>query len=93
MAKVLLYGSLEEMAGTPELSISGSRVLDVLTSLCSLYGSQFREILFGSDAVSSGAVLNNAIVLLNNAPVRYNVLEAPLAEGDVLSLMPIFEDE
>ncbi len=93
MAKVLLYGILEEMTGTSELSMAGSRVLDVLMSLCSLYGAEFREIVFGSDAVFSGSVLNNAIVLLNNAPVRYNVLEAPLAEGDVLSLMPIFEDE
>ena len=53
MAKVLLYGILEEMTGTSELSMAGSRVLDVLMSLCSLYGAEFREIVFGSDAVFS----------------------------------------
>ena len=82
MVRVLLYGVLEELAGTPEVSVAGSRVLDVLVSLSSLYGAAFRDAVLGGGPVRT-------IILVNRAPVRYNVLEAALQEGDVVSLMPI----
>lgn len=82
MIRVLLYGILEELAGTPEVGIAGSRVLDVLVSLSSLYGPAFRDIVLGGGST-------RIVILLNRAPVRHNVLEAALREGDVLSLMPM----
>ena len=85
MVKVLLYGELAEMAGTPEVSVAGSRVLDVLTALASLYGSEFRNLVLSAGRVA---------VLVNGTPVRYGPLETRLTDGDVLSLMPLpdFED-
>lgn len=82
MIRVLLYGVLAELAGTSEVSVTGSRVLDVLVSLSSLYGAAFREIVLGGGPV-------RAIILVNRAPVRRDVLETRLEDGDVLSLMPI----
>lgn len=83
MVRVLLYGVLEELAGTPEVSLAGARVLDVLVALSSLYGPAFRDIVLGG----GGSV--RTIILVNRAPVRYNILETVLQEGDVLSLMPM----
>ena len=82
MIRVLLYGVLAELAGTPEISVPGSRVLDVLVTLSSLYGAAFREIVLGGGPVG-------VIILVNSAPVRRNVLETSLGEGDVVSLMPM----
>jgi molybdopterin converting factor small subunit len=83
--RVLLYGVLEELAGTPEVGISGSRVLDVLVSVSSLYGAAFRDMVLGGAA--------RVAILVNGAPVRYNVFEAPLQDGDVLSLMPFADSD
>ena len=85
MIKVLLFGELEELAGTREVSMPGTRVLEVLTALASLYGKEFRDIVLG------GTGENGIIILVNNAPVRHNVFETPLADGDVVSLMPLFD--
>jgi molybdopterin converting factor small subunit len=80
-----MYGTLEEMSGTREVGISGDRVLDVLISLSSLYDSSFRDMLLGGGE-------SRVAILINGAPVRRNVFEASLRDGDVLSLMP-FGDE
>jgi molybdopterin converting factor small subunit len=82
-----LYGVLEELAGTPEVGVAGSRVLDVLVSLCSLYGAAFREMVLG------GSESTRVAILVNGAPVRYNVFEASLRDGDVLSLMPLGDSD
>ncbi len=83
MIRVLLYGVLEELAGTPEITLAGSRVMDVLVSLSSLYGPAFRDIVLG------GGGATRTIILVNKAPVRHNVLETALRDDDVLSLMPM----
>jgi molybdopterin converting factor small subunit len=78
-----MYGELEELSGTREVGVAGERVLDVLISLSSLYGEVFRELLLGGMGVTRVAIL------VNGAPVRHNVFEVPLRDGDVLSLMPL----
>ncbi|MDR3265267.1 MAG: MoaD/ThiS family protein [Synergistaceae bacterium] len=83
MVRILMYGELEELSGTREIGMAGSRVLDVLVSLSSLYGEAFRELVLGGTGVTRVAIL------VNGAPVRHNVFEAPLRDGDVLSLMPL----
>ena len=85
MIKVLLFGELEELAGTREIMVPGSRVLDVLVALSSLYGKEFRDMVMGD--ASGGSV----IILVNNAPVRYNVVETSLNDGDSVSLMPMLD--
>lgn len=88
MVKVLLFGELEALAGTSEVMLPKGRVMDVLASLSSLYGQAFRDFMFGDE---SGR--KHLIILVNNAPVRYNVYEYQLADEDTVSLMPMDEGE
>lgn len=83
MIRILMYGILKKLAGTSETRVGEGRVLDVLITLSSAYGSEFRDIVLRNGSPCAVAIL------VNGAPVRYNVLEVPLREGDVLSLMPL----
>lgn len=89
MVKVLLFGVLERLAGASEVPLDvpeGTRVLDVLAELSARCGGRFRDAVFGDGGEDEGA-----IVLVNGAPVRFGVMERRLSDGDVLSLMSLYE--
>ena len=90
MLRVLLFGALERLAGSPEVRLDvreGMNVLHALADLSARCGPHFRAIVFGDGAENEGA-----IILVNGAPVRFGVMEKRLYDGDSLSLMPLSEE-
>lgn len=90
MLRVLLFGALKRLAGSPEVQLDvreGMNVLHALADLSVRYGPHFRTIVFGDGAENEGA-----IILVNGAPVRSGVMEKRLHDGDSLSLMPLSEE-
>ncbi len=88
--KIKLFANLREAAGTPELQLSGEKVLDVLLSLTEKFPG-LKELIFeeaggkGENSVLCGYIN----VLINGNNVRHlEELDTLLSDGDEIAVLP-----
>lgn len=88
--KVKLFANLREVAGTPELLLSGEKVIEVLLSLTGKYPG-LKDLIFdkpeGTDEIP---VLCGSInVLLNGNNIRHlDGLDTLLSDADEVAVLP-----
>ena len=88
--KVKLFANLREAAGTPELLLSGEKVIDVLLSLTEKHPA-LKELIFEkNDGEDESPVLCASInVLLNGNNVRHlEGLDTDLKDSDEIGVLP-----
>lgn len=92
--KIKLFANLREAAGTPELLLSGEKVIDVLLSLTNkhpeLKSLIFEKIDEKSDEKGESPVLCGSInVLVNGNNVRHlEGLDTLLKDSDEIGVLP-----
>jgi len=88
--KVKLFANLREAAGTPELLLSGEKVIDILLSLTDKYPALKDLIFEKSDEKGESPVLCGSInVLVNGNNVRHlEELETVLRDSDEIGILP-----
>jgi sulfur-carrier protein len=88
--KVKLFANLREAAGTPELLLSGEKVIDVLLSLTKKY-PELKYLIFEKlDEKDESPVLCGSInVLINGNNVRHlEGLDTFLKDSDEIGVLP-----
>ncbi|AKB20822.1 ubiquitin-like small modifier protein 1 [Methanosarcina sp. WH1] len=88
--KIKLFANLREAAGTPELLLSGEKVIDVLLSLTDKH-SELKGLIFEkSDEKGDSPVLCGSInVLVNGNNVRHlEGLDTLLKDSDEIGVLP-----
>lgn len=88
--KVKLFANLREAAGTPELLLSGEKVIDVLLSLTEKY-PRLRDLIFERpEETDEVPVLCGSInVLINGNNVRHlEGLDTLLSDVDEVAVLP-----
>lgn len=87
--KVKLFANLREAAGTPELMLSGEKVIDVLLSLTENY-PPLKDLIFEKPEGEESPVLCGSInVLINGNNVRHlEGLDTLLSDGDEVAVLP-----
>ena len=88
--KVKLFANLREAAGTPELLLSGEKVIDVLLSLTERYPELKNLIFEKPDVKDESPVLCGSInVLINGNNVRHlEGLDTFLKDSDEIGVLP-----
>ncbi|WP_440946985.1 ubiquitin-like small modifier protein 1 [Methanosarcina sp. T3] len=88
--KVKLFANLREAAGTPELLLSGEKVIDVLLSLTDKYPALKDLIFEKNDEKCEKTVLCGSInILINGNNVRHlEGLETLLKDSDEIGILP-----
>ncbi|AKB77051.1 Molybdopterin converting factor small subunit [Methanosarcina horonobensis HB-1 = JCM 15518] len=88
--RVKLFANLREAAGTPELLLSGEKVIDVLLSLTEKYPGLNNIIFEKPDESDGGPVLCGSInVLVNGNNVRHlEGLDTDLKDSDEIGILP-----
>lgn len=88
--KVKLFANLREAAGTPELLLSGEKVIDILLSLTDKYPA-LKDIIFEKEGEKcENPVLCGSInILINGNNVRHlEGLETLLQDSDEIGILP-----
>lgn len=88
--RVKLFANLREAAGTPELLLSGEKVIDVLLSLIERY-PELKNLIFEKfDEKSKIPVLCGSInILINGNNVRHlEGLDTLLKDSDEIGILP-----
>lgn len=88
--KVKLFANLREAAGTPELLLSGEKVIDVLLSLTERYPDLKNLIFEKPDVKDESPVLCGSInILVNGNNVRHlEGLDTLLKDSDEIGVLP-----
>ncbi|MHC1756747.1 MAG: ubiquitin-like small modifier protein 1 [Methanosarcina sp.] len=88
--KVKLFANLREAAGTPELLLSGEKVIDILLSLTEKYPGLKNLIFEKLDGKDESPVLCGSInVLINGNNVRHlEGLDTLLKDSDEIGVLP-----
>ncbi|AAM07434.1 TPA: MoaD/ThiS family protein [Methanosarcina acetivorans] len=88
--KVKLFANLREAAGTPELPLSGEKVIDVLLSLTDKYPALKYVIFEKGDEKSEILILCGSInILINGNNIRHlEGLETLLKDSDEIGILP-----
>jgi molybdopterin synthase sulfur carrier subunit len=87
--KVKLFANLREAAGTPELLLSGEKVIDVLLSLTEKYPSLDKLIFEKNDEDESPVLCGSINVLINGNNVRHlEGLDTDLEDSDEIGILP-----
>lgn len=88
--KVKLFANLREAAGTPELLLSGEKVVDVLLSLIDKYPDLKNLIFEEFDEKGESPVLCGSInILVNGNNVRHlEGLDTDLKDLDEIGILP-----
>lgn len=88
--KIKLFANLREAAGTPELLLSGEKVIDVLLSLTNKHPELKSLIFEKSDEKCESPVLCGSInVLVNGNNVRHlEGLSTLLKDSDEIGVLP-----
>jgi len=86
--KVKFFAYYRQMAGCREREVlAPASVGDLLLLLSSDYGSAVREKLLSPDGTQLGP---DAIILINGRHIAHlGMLDAPLAENDVVAVFPL----
>jgi sulfur-carrier protein len=88
--KVKLFANLREAAGTPEILISGEKVMDVLSSLTEKYPG-LKDLIFEKpEGIDEFPVLCGSInVLINGNNIRHlEGLYTLLSDADEIAVLP-----
>lgn len=94
--KVKLFANLREAAGTPELLLSGEKVIDVLLTLSEKY-PELKNLIFEKpgekgekDEILKNPILCGSInVLINGNNVRHlEGLDTDLRDSDEIGILP-----
>jgi molybdopterin synthase sulfur carrier subunit len=88
--KIKLFANLREAAGTPELLLSGEKVIDVMLSLTDKHPELKSLIFEKSDEKDESPVLCGSInVLVNGNNVRHlEGLDTLLKDSDEIGVLP-----
>lgn len=88
--RVKLFANLREAAGTPELLLSGEKVIDVLLSLTGKHPELKNLIFEKTDEKDGNPVLCGSInVLVNGNNVRHlEGLDTLLKDSDEIGVLP-----
>ncbi len=88
--KIKLFANLREAAGTPELQLSGEKVLDILLSLTEKFPGLKDLIFEEAEGESENPALCGYInVLINGNNVRHlDGLDTLLSEADEIAVLP-----
>lgn len=88
--RVKLFANLREAAGTPELLLSGEKVIDVLLSLTEKYPDLKNLIFEKLNGEDKSPVLCGSInVLVNGNNVRHlEGLDTDLKDSDEIGILP-----
>jgi len=88
MITVKFYGTVRSASGVPEakLGLDGACVADVLNALGETYGPALQAVLFDADH----GLARSVQLLVNGKHLSWDtVMSQPLADGDVLYIMPV----
>jgi molybdopterin synthase sulfur carrier subunit len=88
--RVKLFANLREAAGTPELLLSGEKVIDVLLSLTEKH-PELKDLIFEKlDENDENPILCGSInVLVNGSNVRHlEGLDTDLKDSDEIGILP-----
>ncbi|MDD3248566.1 MAG: MoaD/ThiS family protein [Methanosarcina sp.] len=88
--KIKLFANLREAAGTPELLLSGEKVIDVLLSLTDKHPELKSLIFEKNDEKSESPILCGSInILVNGNNVRHlEGLDTLLKNSDEIGVLP-----
>lgn len=88
--RVKLFANLREAAGTPELLLSGEKVIDILLSLTEKYPRLKNLIFEKSDESEENPILCGSInILINGNNVRHlEGLDTGLNDLDEIGILP-----
>lgn len=88
--KIKLFANLREKAGTPELQMSGEKVVDVLLSLTEKYPELEYLIFEKPEEESEAPIMRGSInVLINGNNIRHlDGLDTLLSDTDELAILP-----
>ncbi|AKB30278.1 Molybdopterin converting factor small subunit [Methanosarcina siciliae T4/M] len=88
--KVKLFANLREAAGTPELLLSGEKIIDILLSLTDKY-PVLKELIFekGGEKCKDPVLCGSINILINGNNVRHlEGLETFLTDSDEIGILP-----
>ncbi|AKB38560.1 Molybdopterin converting factor small subunit [Methanosarcina siciliae C2J] len=88
--KVKLFANLREAAGTPELLLSGEKIIDILLSLTDKY-PVLKELIFekGGEKCEDPVLCGSINILINGNNVRHlEGLETFLTDSDEIGILP-----
>lgn len=88
--RVKLFANLREAAGTPELLLSGEKVIDILLSLTEKY-PDLKSLIFEKpvDAAESPVLCGSINILINGNNVRHlEGLDTDLNDSDEIGILP-----
>jgi molybdopterin synthase sulfur carrier subunit len=88
--RVKLFANLREAAGTPELLLSGEKVIDILLSLTEKY-PDLKSLIFEKpvDAAESQVLCGSINILINGNNVRHlEGLDTDLNDSDEIGILP-----
>ncbi len=88
--KVKLFANLREAAGTPELLLSGEKIIDVLLSLTDKYPA-LKDIIFekSGEKCENPILCGSINVLINGNNARHlEGLETLLKDSDEIGILP-----
>ncbi|HIH75157.1 MAG TPA: MoaD/ThiS family protein [Methanosarcina sp.] len=88
--RVKLFANLREAAGTPEVLLSGEKVIDVLLSLTERYPG-LKDLIFEKldEKEESPALCSSINVLINGNNVRHlDGLDTELKDSDEIGILP-----